>query len=337
MSIHRRFAAGLLVTGLLASACGSDTENGADGQRSGDGVFPLTIEHKYGSTEVPAEPTRVVSIGYQEHDFIFALGVTPVAVRYWHGDEDDVIFPWAEEAAGDADPEILIEPELNFEQIASLRPDLILGVYSGISDTDYETLSEIAPTITQTDEYLDYGVPWQVTTVTIGRALGREQLAEDLVAEVEGQFKTIRDDHPEFVGMSLAVVAGSPQDEGGMGFFASQDPRSRFWRLLGFEVPAALDDIAGELFYGSVSREQLDVFETDVLLWDQLQYVEGGRDTVVADPLVAQLSVVSEGRTIFLDGDLENAFGWQSILSIPYVLENILPMLEAATDGDATT
>lgn len=58
-------------------------------------------------------------------------------MRYWYGDENDVIYPWAEEAAEDADPVILNMPELNFEQIASLRPDLILGMYSGMSEQAY--------------------------------------------------------------------------------------------------------------------------------------------------------------------------------------------------------
>ncbi|MGH3940310.1 MAG: hypothetical protein ACRDTG_17090 [Pseudonocardiaceae bacterium] len=89
------------------------------------------INHKLGTTEIPAEPGRVPSIGYQDHDAIFALGVTPIAVRYWFGDESDVIYPWAEDEARNADPEILNMPDgINFEGIAALNPDLILGVGS---------------------------------------------------------------------------------------------------------------------------------------------------------------------------------------------------------------
>lgn len=38
-------------------------------------AFPVTIDHKYGSTTIGEEPRRVVSLGYQEHDTILALGV----------------------------------------------------------------------------------------------------------------------------------------------------------------------------------------------------------------------------------------------------------------------
>lgn len=70
-----------------------------------DGAFPVEIEHKFGTTEIPEEPERVLSLGYQEHDAIFALGVEPIAVRYWFGDETDVIFPWAQDEADGAAPE----------------------------------------------------------------------------------------------------------------------------------------------------------------------------------------------------------------------------------------
>lgn len=126
-------------------------------------------------------------------------------MRYWYGDADDVIFPWAEEAAGDADPEVLNMPELDFEKIASLEPDLILGLYSGMTAEDYGKLTAIAPTVAQTDDYVDYGTPWQQATTTIGAALGRSDLAEQLMADVEGRFQAVREDHPEWQGATALV------------------------------------------------------------------------------------------------------------------------------------
>lgn len=192
--------------------------------------------------------------------------------------------------------------------------------------------------MTQTDEYVDYGLPWQVTTRTLGDALGRSEQAARLVADSEGQFEAVRSGHPEWAELTAAVVAGSPQSEsGGLGFFASQDPRPRFFDLLGFLSLPDLDEIAGGLFYGTLSREQLDIVDTDLLIWDQLQYVEGGEATVRADPLVSRLAVVQDDRTVYLEGDVENAFGWQSPLSLPFALEGMLPALEAATDDDPAT
>src|SRR5687768_7659762 len=109
---------------LLLASCGSD--DGAQDTSEGDSTtvvsttaaspttaaapassYPVTIEHKFGTTSVPSAPQRVVSLGYTEQDAIVLFGVQPIAVRYAFGPEDDVFFPWADEGAGDAAPEIL--------------------------------------------------------------------------------------------------------------------------------------------------------------------------------------------------------------------------------------
>lgn len=329
-------AAALAVS--AATACSAEqatpTSPGGDG---GAGAFPVTIEHKFGSTTIPERPNRVLSLGYQEHDAIFALGVTPIAVRYWYGDESDVVFPWAEDEAGDADPEILNMPsgELSYEKIAALQPDLVLGLYSGITPREYELLSQIAPTVAQTDEYIDFGVPWQLQTRTVGRALGREQQAADLVAEVEAQFAAVRQAHPEWEGQTTAVAVLA--EDGQFSTFASEDPRSRFLTSLGFQVPAEIDELAGDTFYVDVSSERIGLFDTDLLVWDQLQYLPEGRATIEANQLVQQLEASQQGRTIFLEGDLENAFAFNTVLSLPFLLDGVVPMIEAATDGDPAT
>lgn len=327
-----RVAASAFAAAMAVGACGGGSETSAgtdeDTPEARRSAFPVTIEHKYGSTEIPGEPTRVLSLGFQEHDAIFALGVEPIAVRYWFGDKTDVIFPWAEDEAAGAEPEILEMPydNLNFEKIASLKPDLILGIYSGMTDKDYETLSGIAPTVAQTDDYVDYGVPWQDMTRTVGRALGREDRADELVEALEGRFAEVKAENSAFAGKKVAVATYSGAGSG-PGFFASEDPRSRFFTSLGFEVPAELDEIAGDQFFATVSPERLDVLDTDVLVWDQLQYVDGGPAAIKSDPLVQQLAVMQEGRALFLEGDLENAFAFNSVLSLPFVLDQLVPML----------
>lgn len=334
-----RPACTFIVIVILLAAC-ADTAAGPDRSdlpstgTTGDSAFPVSIAHKFGSTEIPSEPQRVLTLGFQEHDAIFALGVEPIAVRYWFGDESDVIFPWADDEAGDAQPEILNMPhgELNLERIAALDPDLILGIYSGITDEEYERLSQIAPTITQTDEYVDFGVPWQDMTLTVGRALGREDRATELVAEVEAQFAEVREAHAEFEGFSVVVATYAPTE---IGFFASQDPRSRFFTSLGFEVPAELDEVADGAFFGTLSPERADLIDADLLVWDQMQYVDGGRATIESDPILGQLTAMEEGRAIFLEGDIENGFAFNTVLSLPFVLDGVLPQLEAAVEDSS--
>jgi len=286
-----------------------------------------TIEHKYGSTTIEGIPERIVSVGFTDQDAVLALGVVPVGIRDWYGEQPYAVWPWAQDELGDAKPEVL-QGEINFEQIAALQPDLIVGVSSGMTEEQYTTLSEIAPTLAQSGEYVDYGVPWQEQTRVIGQALGRQAEAEKLVADVEAQFAAARQQHPEWDGASALVAAYFNNEYGA---YSAQDVRGRLLASLGFEVPAEINELAGESFYASISRERLDLLDTDALLW--IVSTEAERQAIENDPLYQQLDVAKQGRAIFLDQQLSGAASFSSVLSLPYLLEELVPQLADATDG----
>ncbi|MGH9247805.1 MAG: iron-siderophore ABC transporter substrate-binding protein [Acidimicrobiales bacterium] len=336
---------------VLVAACGNggtaptdpaspapDATRDTDGsQDPASGEFPVTVDHKFGSTTIDAEPERIVALGYTELDYVLALGYQPVAARYpQFGDTDTAVRAWAEDAADGAAPEVLdfAFGELGFEAIAALDPDLILAVTSGITPDEYATLAEIAPTVAQTDEFVDFGMPWEDITRHIGAALGRPDLADELVGDVEARFATASDLHPEFAGRTLvsAFYGGSE-----ILAFASEDLRARFFTSLGFAVLDEIDRIAGESFFATLSLEQAELVDTDVLVWSQLQFTDGGRDAIEADPVVSGLDATREGRTVFIGGDVDDAYQVSSILSLPAALDGIVPMLERATDGDPST
>lgn len=314
--------------GVLLSGCGGGGEQagGGDTGDAGEG-FPVTIEHRFGTTTIERTPQRVVTIGYQEHDPVLALGVAPIGVRYWYGPEDDVIFPWAQQAAQavDARPQILNMSSLEPERIAALQPDLILGIYSDLTPESYATVSAIAPTVAAPAEFSDYGVPWQESTRLVGRALGRSDRAEELVAGLQSRFDEVRGANPQFAGKQIAVATFGADN---IGIFASQDPRSRFFTDLGFAIPPEFDELAGTSFYANLSYEEAARVDRDVLVWDQISYTPGGKPTITANPLVARLAATRENRAVYLEGETENAFAWQSVLSIPLALDAIVPELE---------
>lgn len=325
-----RFLSFWMVLFLLA-ACGepaatpATTPTAAPAQET----FPVTIEHKFGTTTIPAEPKRVLSLGFNDQDPILALGVTPVGVRYWFGDQPNGIWPWATAAVQGEPPVLLNMPygELNYEAIAALRPDVIIGVSAGFTEQEYATLSEIAPTVAQSGEYVDFGVPWYEQTRVIGRALGKESLAQEKVAEIEQRFAAVRAQYPGFAGKT-AVIA-SPASDGQFFFSGEQHERMRFLTSLGFVLPPELAEIAGDSFYGAISGERLDLFDVDVLIWT---VSAEEREAIEANPIYQSLKVAQEGRVIWLDtSDKSDMVGpalvFSSVLSLPIVFDELVPQL----------
>src|SRR3712207_1999237 len=100
MRIPHALAAALALLPVLA-ACGSDTTPSSPGTPSTDAAaFPVSIPHKYGTTEIKAAPQRVVTIGLVEQDALLALGVAPVATTEWFGEQPGAVFPWAKDELG---------------------------------------------------------------------------------------------------------------------------------------------------------------------------------------------------------------------------------------------
>lgn len=295
-----------------------------------ESAFPVTIEQQYGSTTIEQAPERVVSIGYTDQDALLALGVIPAAVRYWYGDESNAIFPWAEDEANGANPLVLnmAYGNLNYEAILALQPDLIIAVNSGITQDEYDTLTQIAPTLAQSGDYINFGMPWQEITRMIGAAVGKSAEAEALIARVDGLFEQARAENPEFEGQTLAVAYNYGEGRT-YGYYTPQDARGRFFTQLGFVIPQELIDIAGDQFYADLSTERIDLLNQDLLVFLGLQFAEGGQDAIINDPLISQLDVVRDGHVVFVPSEYDDALQFSTVLSLEYALEGILPEIEA--------
>lgn len=332
----------LLTSALFVAATVAACGSGGDGTQPGpvdggaaQGAFPVTIEHTYGSTEITEEPERVVTVGLKEQDALLALGVVPVGTTEWFSEHPGAIFPWAQEELGDAEvPEVLDATDgIQFERVAALEPDLIVALYSALTEEEYETLSKIAPTIAQPAEYGAYGIPWQEETLTVGRAIGKAEEAEQLVADVESQIADVRAQHPEFEGQS-AVMATIFE---GFYFYGPEDARGRLLTSLGFTFPSELEEFIGaDEFGGNVSEERLDLLDTDAVVWvgdDETQ------NFLNSHPLYSTFRVNQEGRDIVVraGGPLYDATSFITPLSLPYLLEELEPRLVAALDGDPST
>jgi len=334
------FASALLLLGT-ATACGSDKDSGSDAAAeqttAASSAFPVTIAHKFGSTTIKAEPKRIVTVGLTDQDPVLALGKVPVGTTEWLGGYKGAIGPWAADKLGSAAvPTVLTDTGTGpqTEKIAALKPDLILSVYGGLTKEQYETLSKFAPVVAQPKEYNDYGVPWQQQTEIIGKALGQEDKAKELVSGVEADFKEAAAKNAEFA-KSTAVMA-TPYE--GLFVYGSQDPRSRVLTDLGFKLPTDLDKVIGDEFGANISKERTDLLDTGAIVWI-VSDVDKDAAKLHKNALYGDLNVVKQGREVYVkeSSDYGNSVSFVSVLSLPYMLERLVPQLAAAVDGDTAT
>ncbi|MDQ1105191.1 iron complex transport system substrate-binding protein [Nocardioides zeae] len=332
-------ATALAATAGLLTACGtSDDEASA---ASGDGAFPVTIEHALGAATIPERPERVVTIGWMTQDIVAALGVVPVGVPETWGGDDEGFTPWfREHVTEELDaplPEILSfddagDPDL--EQVLALEPDVILAPHSGITDVQYDRLSEIAPTVAYAEEPWFSG-SWDDLVLEVGTALGRDAEAEALVSATSA----LIDDAAADAGLEGTTVAyGGIVADGDteLGIYRSEDPRVAFLREFGLVDTPSLE-ILGEgfsNFVGALSIEELDTFETDLFVgWSN-----GPAETqaTLANPVVSRWAPFAEGTYYFIeDNALAMATNAPTPLSIPWALERgFVDDLVAAAAGE---
>ena len=321
--MKRRLA--VLAAGLLlatVAACGSSTDDTATPAASGSATaaFPVTIEHKFGSTTIAKKPERIVTVGWNDQDFVLALGEVPVSTREWFTEYPT--YPWvADKLGGKKLP--TFSAEINYEAILKQKPDLILAIYETINKETYEKLSQIAPTVVQSAAYPDEETPWDVQTLTTGKAIGKPTEAQALVDQVKAKFDEAEKANPQFAGKVLVEDYGP--EKGQHWLVPAKDPRRALFDALGFSAQTASAD---------VSEERLDLLDRDVL------FVNGAtKADMLKSPVFGKLKVVQQDRTIYtsFETPLAGALSYSGPDALLYAVDVLLPELKAATDGNPAT
>lgn len=294
--------------------------------------FPVEVEHEFGTTVIDAEPTRVVSVGYTEQDVLLSVGVVPLAVTEWYGEQPYATWPWAQDELGDATPMVLSSTDgFEYEKIAALQPDLIVGTNAGIDAETYQQLAAIAPTIAQPKGEADWFSPWADQARLIGAALGRSAQMDAVIADIDAQFAAAAAEHPEFAGTKVVFLQNAIYDGSAIAY---QDGLSTdFLTDLGFVVPSEIDAYETDGGQAYIPLENLSVLDAaDVLLW--ATEAPADRTALETEPLYNALEEVQEGRLVFTDGLTAGALYFTSPLSLPFVLEQIVPALASTLAGD---
>ncbi|GAB3355671.1 iron-siderophore ABC transporter substrate-binding protein [Modestobacter lapidis] len=326
--------ASLVAVTIVLASCTSgsdaaDTEGAAGASTSS--AFPVTIDHTFGSTTIEEEPTSVVTWGFGSTDAALALGVVPVAIPFQsYGGNAEGLLPWIEEELaelGAETPTVLPDgEEVPFEAIAAAAPDVILANYSGITEQDYETLAQIAPTVAYPGEA--WTTPWRDLVRTVGEALGRSDAAAQLVEETDATIEAAAAAHPELQGRTVAAVWDSA---GSFYVYEAADPRVEFLTDLGLEVAPSVSELSTDesTFYSTLSYERVAELTSDILLSYASDQAEA--DAFVDQPYARTMTQVTSGHHAAMVGAAAiAAVSPPTVLSLTWGLDDYLTALSAA-------
>lgn len=321
----------MLLTLVLAvgpAACGSVEDEGTDSASqsgSASSAFPVSIQHKFGTTEINAEPQRVVALGNggtDDIDALYALGVTPVAIAK-DSFSSDGVYPWLKDRIDTKKTKLLDTLSgIDYEEIAALQPDLILATSDFTLDKDYKKLAAVAPTVGFATTW--GAQTWQEHVQVVGKALGKEDEAEKVIADTEDGIAKVKTDHPALDGKSYTLSMGNTPAK--IFTIASEDDfAAKLMSELGMGLAPAVTDIktVSGSPTGELSFEQLDKLDADLVI---IAFTTPDlKKAFESSALVKNMSAVKDGDHLVTDAETVSQLRSPSVLGIPWALENLEP------------
>lgn len=339
MDTTLRRLSGIGLASLLAlgvTSCGTTTgDDDVGGGDAGDGTFPVEIDSALGTAEITEEPERVVTLGQGSAETAIALGTVPVGVEsYEWGSDDTGYLPWIHEAVTETGEELPTQfagaDDIDFEAIIELAPDVILAPWSGITQEQYDVLSDIAPTVAYPD--LPWSTDWDHQIGLIGQALGQREEAEALIEDIEEQFAEVAADNPHFADLTFSYVY--TDGPGTLGVFLPDEQRVAMVRGLGLTVDPVVESFPETEGTDSavIGLENADALSDSDLLFtfysdEETRAEIEGQDLYAAIPAVERGSVVVSDDPSFV-----TASSIINPLTVPWSIERYVPLIDEAAE-----
>ena len=280
-------------------------------------------------------------MAWANHEVPLALGVVPVgmAAANFGDDDGNGTLPWVEESLTELDAEtpVLFDETdgIDFEAVADTQPDVILAGYSGLTQEDYDLLSDIAPTVPYPTTA--WATPWREMIQMNSAGMGMAEEGDELITQIEGEIEDAVANYPQIEGASVMFLTHvDTSDLSEVSFYTAHDTRTMFFEDIGMTVAESVQDASAETdgFSATISAEQADMFDdVDVIV------TYGGEELIDAlegDPLLSQIPAVQNGAIVTLPGsDPIGTAANPTPLAISWVLEDYLSLIADAVDASA--
>lgn len=325
----------VMMTSMLVG-CGSDnadTETVPSETTTEGGTFPVTVQHAYGETTIEEKPERVVTLFSGNADAVLALGVAPVGVSkigYGVVDENGQT-SWTAAAFEELGADVNAFDDtagIDYEAISDSAPDVIICPNSGISQEEYERLTEIAPTVPYTE--MAYAITWAEQAEVTAKVLGMETQGQKLIEDTNAIIADTVAANPELEGKTAAFCWIDPSDLSVIYIYMPMDPRAGFLEELGLEFPEELAAMAEDGAYAvTVSSENIDVLNSVDII------VCYGEESMIAElqanSVINTVPAVANGSIVTISSTSELYMGtYVTVLSIPHMLDEYVGLLADA-------
>jgi iron complex transport system substrate-binding protein len=186
----RLLAFTILVVFAIAACKGKIDSTANPALTSSNPTDCQTIQHEIGETKVCGQPRRIVVLENEMLELLLTLGIQPVGIStyssFHQGDFDNPSqqIPYLGDHITSPLANVGKDYSPSYEAILKVQPDLILG--HSWNDSQYETLSKIAPTL------LFNPVNAEKNLRAITQIFDRSEQAEQVLAETEQRIATAR-------------------------------------------------------------------------------------------------------------------------------------------------
>ncbi|MEV7872638.1 iron-siderophore ABC transporter substrate-binding protein [Streptomyces sp. NPDC088124] len=321
---------------LVLGGCSSDGDekSGAPaGNGTSDGAFPVTIKSALGPAEITEQPERVVTLGQGSAETAIALGHTPVGIEsYEWGSDKTGYLPWIHDAVTKAGGELPKQfaggEDIDFEAITELEPDVILAPWSGVTQEQFDILSDIAPTVAYPE--LAWSTNWDEQIEIIAKALGQPDDAKKLISTIEKQLADAAATRPKYRNVSFSYIYTS--GPGTLGVFLPEEQRVEMVSSLGLTVDPVVKTFKETKGTDSalIGLENAEKLSGSDLVFTFYSDAKTRKETeaqklYAAIPAVRRDSLVASDDTSFV-----TASSIINPLTVPWVVDRYLPLIDEA-------
>lgn len=357
--------AAAVMAGLLLAACSDAPEevmNPGPSAADNDASFPVAIDHAFGETTVSESPKRIAVADFGSEDVVLALGFVPVGVLdAQEAEAANGLTPWMDAAitsmgktAGkpDSGADVVTYPVDSSEladEIRELDPDIIFATSLLLKQERYDKLKKVAPTVARPN---GEEMSWQEHAELAGAALGLDEEARELVGTTEASIRSTADEYPELANATFAYV--SVEADGSVSVLSSGDPRVDVLTDLGMRLNADVSDFVGPAttqrhittepdsdddeaeaepkLIKDIKPKDLKMLENAGLIIAQFDDVDV-QEAAEANKAFKKLPAVKNKAYLGIaDPQVNRALAKPTVLSVPWVLDVLVPEVAVAAD-----